>query len=417
MDNFRKKMERKIAAYHSGIALKDREADLATGDNGNSEETKHFDNTQSNKERLRAYLNSLSSDGADVFSQEPINTSAERTKDLLHTSENYGRDCGSFGNSEDFTSNQLFQNVATGKTSDKNQIRPNTPQKTSTYPSEYPIVSSMAKDDVRPEYDRDMEMWSVPAQAVFGLDVKIQHGDINIALNSQQNDLVAVDGDVGGLMVTLSEAGILNIREGHSLRGIAGRDVFLTLPNKSWNSIKITTTFGDIDITDRITVDKLNLHTGSGDIDCKVKSCNCGEFKTATSGDISCVGNWQSFQAESAGGDIDFEGNVFEAKATTVTGDVSLEGVVTNARIRSLSGDIEVISRVLPQDLNLSSKKGDIDVELPCSSPFHAKLSTMTGDVDNEFAQIWTSRFKKVGPIPQYVLSSISGDLSLTKIQ
>ncbi len=265
-------------------------------------------------------------------------------------------------------------------------------------------------------YDEGSDEWTVSARAVTGLDVKLQHGDVDVDLVPSETESITIDGDVAGLSVALSDAGILTIREGHLLRGVAGREVFIEVPDRGLTSIRVATAVGDVDITAGIDMEGIDVHTGSGDIGCSVSSCVHGAFKTLAGGDIDCEGNWQSFKAETVSGDIDLVGSVGDAQIKTAAGDVSLEGVIVRARVRSVSGDIDVVSQGFPQGLDLSSKKGDIDVELPEGCPFHAKLNTVSGDVDNEFPSKWTSRFMLRGQVPQYTLSSISGDISLMKL-
>ena len=250
--------------------------------------------------------------------------------------------------------------------------------------------------NVQPKFNVDLGTWIIPALKIVGLDVKLWHGEVDIELGTQ-NDIITIEGDVRGLDVTVSENGILTVREGRFFRGIIGRDIALIVPNKKWACVCVATTFGDID--------------------CRVEQCSRGEFKTVINGDIDCEGIWQSFQAKTVGGDVDLQGVVEDMRVKTTVGDVDIEGDVICARVRSLSGDIDVVSVVHPRELNLSSKKGDVDVELPDGDPFHAKLRTWRGDVEYDFPENWRSRSMKDGSIPQYVLSSISGDLSLTRLE
>ncbi len=276
--------------------------------------------------------------------------------------------------------------------------------------------------NVKLDFTEDEQEQSVPSGELMSLDVELPNGDVDVRPALEPDAPVLIEGDADRLEIFTSEEGVLTVRQRYtasgqffSFRGISGTDVSLTVPAKKWDSIRIATSCGDVGI-DGLAADRIAVSTASGDIDCRIDACGRGELKTA-SGDIRCRGNWQSILAETVSGDVEQEGAVDEARVTTVSGDVEMEGTVTGARVRSMSGDIQLRSGMLPRELDLSSKSGDIDVRLPGDAgPFHARLDTVSGQARYDFPGAWTSASAPEDGVPAYKLASISGDVSLKKL-
>lgn len=268
----------------------------------------------------------------------------------------------------------------------------------------------------------DDEERSVPSQGVLGLDVETT-GDVDICLDDDPEATVRVEGDMTRLNVLLTEDGVLQVRpvftassQFFTFRGASSQDVSLTIPARRWESIRVATGSGDVDMGDDLEVGQLTVQTASGDVECRVKSCERAEFKTG-SGDVTLEGNAAQIQAETASGDVYLVGPLGQVQVNTASGDVELSGSVWKARVKSMSGDVWVKSMTLPAEMDLSSKSGDVEVRVPDNGPFKVNASSVSGTVDlRPFAQwSWSGSADPGAPVPRYCLSSISGDVSLDK--
>ncbi len=263
---------------------------------------------------------------------------------------------------------------------------------------------------------------TVPSQNVLRLDVETT-GDVDIFLDGGADAPVRVEGNMSRLDVSVTEDGVLKVRplvtasnQFFTFRGASSQDVSLTIPVRAWESIRVSTGSGDVDIGYDLEVGSLAVTTASGDIDCRVKSCQQVEISTA-SGDVSLEGNAAALRIETASGDVELDGPVGQAEIKTASGDVELSGSVWKARVKCMSGDIRLESMTLPEAMDLSSKSGDIEVRIPDNGPFKVNASSVSGTVDlRPFAKwSWSGSADPAAPTPRYTLASISGDVSLDK--
>ena len=225
------------------------------------------------------------------------------------------------------------------------------------------------------------------------------------------------------LEVSVTEDGVLKVRplftasiQFFTFRGVSRQDVALTIPARAWESICLSADSGDVDMGDELEVGSLTVHTRSGDIDCRVKSCQQAELKTV-SGDIQMEGNAARLCAFTTSGDVQLRGPLGQVDVTTTSGDMELSGSVWKAHVKSMSGDIQLESMTLPEAMELASKSGDIEARIPDNGPFKVRASSVSGTVDlRPFAKwSWSGAADPNAPAPQYVLTSISGDVNLDK--
>lgn len=279
-------------------------------------------------------------------------------------------------------------------------------------------ASDAVRDGARAYVHVDGDGWmdrQVPSEGIRALDVGTMNGDVDIFLSGGANDAVRIEGNVDKLDISVTESGVLMVRERStasgqffSFRGLTSADVSLAIPARRWESIRVATVSGDVDMGDDLDLDRLEVRTVSGDLDCRVRSCGVMRFKSA-GGDMDCAGNVQRLEVETASGDIKLRGPVGEVSAATASGDVDLDGSLVRARVKSMSGDITVISMTLPMGLELSSKSGDVDVRIPDTGPFAVRMDTISGQARYGFSRRWEAG----QDVPQYILSSISGDVTI----
>ena len=261
-----------------------------------------------------------------------------------------------------------------------------------------------------------------PSQDAVSLDVETT-GDVDILLDEDPAAAIRVEGNMARLDVSVTEDGVLRVRPRYTasnqyftFRGASSQDVSVTVPARRWDSVRVATLDGDVDMGDDLEVGELTVHTANGDIDCRVKSCQRAELMAA-SGDISLEGNAVQVLAKAASGDVDLDGPMGQVQVNTASGDVELAGSVWKVRVKSMSGDVRVRTMTLPEEMDLSSKIGDIEALVPDSGPFKVNAASASGTVDLRPFQhwSWSASADPNAPAPQYSLSSISGDVSLDK--
>ena len=262
----------------------------------------------------------------------------------------------------------------------------------------------------------------IPSQGVVSLDIETT-GDVDLFLDEDPEAAIRIEGNMDRLDVSVTDGGALRVRPRYTassqyftFRGASSQDVSVTVPARRWDSVRVATLDGDVDMGDDMEVGELTVHTANGDIDCRVKSCQRAELMAA-SGDITLEGNAAQVLAKAASGDVSLDGPMGQVQVNTASGDVELSGSVWKAHVKSMSGDVQVRTMTLPEEMDLSSKSGDIEVLVPDSGPFRVNASSASGTVDlRPFEQwTWSSSADPNAPAPQYNLSSISGDVSLGK--
>lgn len=265
------------------------------------------------------------------------------------------------------------------------------------------------------------------------IDVEVG-GDISIRMDETENDDVVIGGDIEDITVDAGAGGKLTIRQRARTasnrfffnRGLSSADVELTLPRRRWESLRVSTAHGDIEVESDESVGTLSVETVNGDVDGCVSWCEQLSIH-AVNGDIEWRGGAEKAEVESVSGDAELEGHFESLQVSSVSGDVEFTGDcgANHIKCSSMSGDIEVESDVLPLSMELSSKSGDIEARIPDSGPFSVQCRTTSGDISSDFfaGVIRTRRFSfSYGPddaldgAPVYRLSTVSGDVSLERI-
>jgi len=172
------------------------------------------------------------------------------------------------------------------------------------------------------------------------------------------------------------------------------------IPEIILEEVKINVVSGDV-IMQHIETAQLNLKTVSGDI--KIEELTAEKIRTnSTSGDI-IVNNYT--------GDID---------AGSTSGDISLMDGRENEDVdaSSVSGDI-LIEQDAVSDMKLGSTSGDIRIKLPEDSQFYLDISTVTGDIKQDFPikVISSGRRDLEGTVgdgeDRIMISTVSGDVTV----
>ena len=210
-----------------------------------------------------------------------------------------------------------------------------------------------------------------PSQDLKGVDIKLYNGDVAIHLLDDPQADLTLDGDTDQLELRLSEKGILSIRQGKTAsasffftRGLASADVKLYLPRRLWTFLQVTSVNGDITIDSGLETDQLIIKTASGDLEAEALCCRQMIFKSA-SGDLRADGRWEKLCAESISGDIDLSGRAEQLQVSTASGDVQFSGALQAVKTDSASGDVILTCHTLPEQAQVQSKSGDVELSIP----------------------------------------------------
>ncbi len=276
---------------------------------------------------------------------------------------------------------------------------------------------------------RRVEGTVFPSAALKTIDVGVVNGDVTIRLDDDPGADVVLETESENLEVRLSDDGeVLTIRQGNTAsssfffgRGLAAADVDLTIPRRAWESIRVETANGDVQMEEGLQARTMKVSTASGDADLSGTVCDQLSFKSA-SGDLDCRDFTGSVQVETASGDVELSGSFGAVKAASASGDISVWGQFYEAQCSSMSGDVEVEASAAPESLNLSSKSGDVEASMPGGAGFTLQFSTVSGDLDSDFQLVGPIGAKSGeamyldGGNRTYKVSTVSGDIILRQM-
>lgn len=284
---------------------------------------------------------------------------------------------------------------------------------------------------LRTDDDEELEYPSAHLRAV---KVNIV-GDVTICLDGDPNAPVLVQGDVEDIQVIPGEDGVLTVTQGRTAggnflftRALSSASIDLTLPQRQWEELDISTISGDISIADGVLeVDRVKLKTTSGEMELDSLTRTRRLDVETASGDLTltdCVCDELVFH--SASGDLEGENVTAAVLAETASGDVSLRGSIRALRANTASGDIELETDLLPEGLELTTKSGDCRASVPDSGGFFLRFSTVSGGLHSDFPLTtaapqrsgWGARsgeaaYRDGGDGRIYAISTVSGEIEL----
>lgn len=239
--------------------------------------------------------------------------------------------------------------------------------------------------------DQDGEL-EFSSEGLRGIEVSIM-GDLSVYLNGDPDSPIWLRGDIDDLEAVTSPDGVLSITQEKSAggsfffsRGLSSASIELTIPQRHWEKLSITTTSGDVDIHDGVLVaDDLAVKTTSGDMELNSLEVERLVVQTA-SGDLSLTDSTcGSLLFHSASGDLEGENVTAAVLAQTASGDVSLTGNIRDLKAQTASGDLELDCETLPEVLMLNTKSGNCSVSLPDNDGFILRYATVSGELESDF--------------------------------
>ncbi len=175
------------------------------------------------------------------------------------------------------------------------------------------------------------------------------------------------------------------------------------LPAGYTGELDITTTSGDIEITQELSLEKdLYLKSTSGDIslagitteNIKVSSTSGEVYITkadggltcsTTSGNITVLGGAGNRRISSTSGDVQIESCSGHVSSSTTSGNISIYGSDGAGSISSTSGDVLFSVEELSGDLTVHTSSGEVSLELPSQAALAFEAGTSSGEINTFF--------------------------------
>ena len=266
---------------------------------------------------------------------------------------------------------------------------------------------SASMDGNKHRYD-----YTVPAAELTGVEITTSGGDVTFGISQDENvyivELSNTELAEDKLARIQTADGILMVAPGQKYsagpvlfnQGMFSSDFEVYLPRRAWNSLKVTTGSGDVELETDLEVATLTLHTVSGDANCPQVKCGVVEIHT-TSGDVTLTGD------------------CCEAHIQTISGDCDVEGNADKLFVESTSGDLALHLYSMPCALDLNTVSGDTKLCLPDNDGFTLRYQRVSGDVRSDF-DLKASPNDKSGTAVYldggsrtYSMQTVSGDLCI----
>lgn len=188
------------------------------------------------------------------------------------------------------------------------------------------------------------------------------------------------------------------------------RRIEVYLPASYNQNLTVTTTSGDIELSNALTLSALRIGSSSGDIEL-VKEVSASDIDlSTTSGDLD-LGNIKATQIklESTSGDITcsrLEGHV---KCASASGDTEIESASGSGSYQTTSGELDVAYAEADGDLTLTSRSGDVSLTLPANLEFNFEGTTGNGTI--------STPFRKVDTDNAHIVKDVIGDNPSISVQ
>jgi len=262
-------------------------------------------------------------------------------------------------------------------------------------------------EETRHRYD-----YTVPAAELTGVEVLTNSGDVTFGVSQDDNiyivELSKTELSDDKLARIQTHEGILTIAQGQKYSagsvlfnyGMLQSDFEVYLPQRAWNSVRVNTSSGDVELEKDLEVSVLTLQTVSGDLECPQLKCGVADI-------------------QSTSGDVEVSGMICDLKLHTISGDCDFRGTVDRITAKSTSGDVTLRLENVPGELNVNTVSGDTKLYLPDNDGFYLHYKRVSGDVRSDF-NLKTSLSDKSGTAVyltgadrHYSLQTVSGDLRI----
>lgn len=133
----------------------------------------------------------------------------------------------------------------------------------------------------------------------------------------------------------------------------------------------------------------------------------------AASGDLRVDEVRGSARLRTASGDVAIGHAAGRIEAAVVSGDLRVRSADEGGAVQAVSGDIE-LGAVARGDVEVRSVSGDVSVGVPAGVRVHVDVSTVSGDLDSDFA-LTATPVESDGPVVSIKGRTVSGDLRVRR--
>lgn len=276
----------------------------------------------------------------------------------------------------------------------------------------------------------------VPSGGLDKITVSFK-GDLTVYLDGDPDSPIRLAGDTDDLLVETDD-GTVTVTQDRSAggsfffsRGLSSASIELTIPQRHWDRLELSTDSGDVDICcdSVLEAEDLAVKTTSGDMELDSLEVERLVVQTA-SGDLSLTDSTcGSLLFHSASGDLEGVNVTAAVLAQTASGDVSLTGNIRDLKAQTASGDMELDCETLPEVLMLNTKSGDCSVSLPDNDGFILRYATVSGELESDFPLTTAAGsrqdrrggcsgeayYQDGGDGRAFTLTTVSGDIELRK--
>ena len=188
----------------------------------------------------------------------------------------------------------------------------------------------------------------------------------------------------------------------------------IAVENSVFPHLSVDTASGDVQITG--SLGKTEVNTASG----VISVSNTGgetELKVSTvSGSVKLSGAYSTLKVGTTSGDI--TGESAQARSLdvdSVSGRVEFSGSFDSAEVGTTSGDVQLRTDGCPEELEIETVSGSVQLTLPESSEFRLETDTVSGELTCDFPMIYTGNGEYVAGSGknEFSIETTSGDIAL----
>lgn len=230
---------------------------------------------------------------------------------------------------------------------------------------------------------------------------KYQSGGTSISQKVEKIDISWISGKVNIISgksneITFSETSPAKLNEQNSLHYWVDGTTLRIRPNGPGFNINLPSKELTLELPEGFTADTLKIEVVSADMEV-----------TGIKAD--------RLEIHSTSGSLEAELSTGELSAETVSGNVSVSGDKTKqVKVNTISGDVSLAFRKAPSNMQLDSVSGDMTVQLPSDTEFTLGVSTVSGNLDSEFAVVHENNKYICGDGENnYQINTVSGDIRL----
>ncbi|MDP4088647.1 MAG: DUF4097 family beta strand repeat-containing protein [Bacillota bacterium] len=210
------------------------------------------------------------------------------------------------------------------------------------------------------------------------ISVNVSSADINI-IPEDREDVKAV---LSGYIKSSSEVAKPELTVDKSSNklsiGIKGQNSFwgfvnislkmdVYIPKSYSKDLSLDSSSGEMNLTEKLTLNNLICSLSSGDLTIKDTTCNKFSYDCSSGSMKADILKTQ------------------ETKLDSSSGDITIKSFTGNVEGESSSGEISIAYSEFNNNVNLTARSGEINIKLPKNSEFYLDANCSSGEVDCDF--------------------------------